>query len=450
MGKSSFFIALFGLWLGARVNGLTEINRYSYGEQEEFLSEWNQLGNEDWFDLKLWKETEVSKRLNPNWRENTYLLAHKQIIGRILYCEGECKSYRGGGFAFLKKDSLVREGDDLLTSEKSFLWIQLVDGSILQFFPMASMSFREFNFTKEKFFFFLRLNYGPIFYLNRNQNLWPESNLMPTDQMIAWPQGRFSKWLGEYEKKFRLEQILKTSKESLKKVSIINDLIKKNKNWMVHRPTQTLFVTPHGHILGEEMKIMVFSDPSAETTFKFIEWPLGTKSEVDAKFYYRGYLSHDVSRLRENIYYQTADNGRSLEEKAVLHKEFWPMEFLLRRPYALLYLRELGLRKYSRDFFTKDPSEVLLREQKQVHLWKENMQRLHLKYLLEYTRRIETSQMSIAKNYFSHLEEEDLKKFRWSKSTYHDLWLRYLKLLENFSDVSLPAVKQDISPVFNK
>src|SRR5690606_18734125 len=114
-----YFTTLFNI-----LNCAAEWN--SDGNQSHI--DWNDLRDETWTDLNLWKVNLQKTKDDPQWRMKKKKVEYSKTVGKIIACFGDCRIYRGQGFSQALYRSSIREGDEIKTMGESYLWLFLLDG----------------------------------------------------------------------------------------------------------------------------------------------------------------------------------------------------------------------------------------------------------------------------------------------------------------------------------
>ena len=91
-------------------------------------------------------------------------------VGRIVACHGICYCYRDNGRHQLSQGSIIREGDELVTSEKSALWVLTIDQALLRMYPKSTLSLLTIQKINDGFFSVLRLGAGAVYMKNLHQS----------------------------------------------------------------------------------------------------------------------------------------------------------------------------------------------------------------------------------------------------------------------------------------
>ena len=121
--------------------------------------DWQKLDSEDFLNYVLWKRKLEEKGEYDPIIDKRY----KEILGKVLACVGKCYLSRGRGRSQLNFLSTLREGDEVQTGLDSYLWIYLMDGSLVRMAPRSAISLKEINISKDDIFVHVKLNRG-LFY----------------------------------------------------------------------------------------------------------------------------------------------------------------------------------------------------------------------------------------------------------------------------------------------
>ena len=108
---------------------VVEKDQKVYKGQNRSLIKWDEINVDEWLNLKAWAKDRIIKDKSPDWIINKKDLTHIETMGRIMDCIGECRIYRGRGFAKGQHLSGIKEGDEVNTLEDSYVWIFLFDGT---------------------------------------------------------------------------------------------------------------------------------------------------------------------------------------------------------------------------------------------------------------------------------------------------------------------------------
>ena len=335
-------------------------------------------------------------------------------VGYVIDCVGECRLYRGLGFSKVGHLSTVREGDELLTSPGSYLWLYLLDGTMMRMSPNGSVTLKEINIGIKENFLYARLNAGNILWWSRQSNTFKANDFKETDTLFL-P-------LSLYEAKGRslkakldeddLFAFLETLDDHAQKFDRLNSLIRES-NEVFSKPTLSFLVFPNGSVVGKNIvaEFVVLTGNKSYFKQRTTE-QIGLAGEVDQpelNFYYRGFNKKDNYFVEPGRWYEVGAKGRTVLS-AENPSRFAIGEFLTRNIPTILIARELMFQKYS-SFFHKRYSGKSLARRFGYRLWGSSEKagddlELRIKFLTEYTRRIETTNLLVAEQFKKKLEKE--------------------------------------------
>ena len=113
-------------------------------------------------DIRRWINERDMRDLEPGWKVRQRLAAQPERVGKVISCIGDCQIYRGLFPNRARWLSRVEEGDEIHTGVNSYVWLSLIDGTLVRIAPESSVSFLEVNITPDEVFFQARLNQGYV------------------------------------------------------------------------------------------------------------------------------------------------------------------------------------------------------------------------------------------------------------------------------------------------
>lgn len=390
--------------------------------EKSSLIRWGDVEHDDFLDFRQWKVDLKVKETEPRWRRNLQERRLREKVGYVIECVGECRSFRGVGYARVDYLSTLREGDELQTMPNSYLWIYLMDGTMVRLAPNSTITLKEMNIGKKENFVFLRLNAGNILVWSRSGKKFKPQNFKETDP-IFYPLSMLDANPDT--------QILKVDEEDLfaylekgidynRKYSRLNELIEKNGR--PEKKTLYFLVMPNGTIFGENLVAEFIVLTGNKSYFKLRdEEQIGlaeVESRVEPTLYYRGFKNDQTSKVDFSQWYEIGAKGR---ESRVYDepKRFAIGEFLTKNIPTILVAREIFYKNYSA-FTQQSLSEENLATNYGYRLWepyeKEDSDlNLRVQFLVEYTRRAETTNLLAAEQFKKRIERRGEK---WSFSIY--------------------------------
>lgn len=413
--------------------------QFNFKGVKKSLIEWDRLKPDNWLSLDHWKKSRIRKDQEPEWKLNLTERNLKELVGRFLDCIGDCRIYRGEGFSTSQYNSSVRELDEIITQADSYAWIAMMDGTLVRVSPNTSLSFKEINIGVKENFVHLRINSGNILVLNRESFLYKERNLRETDKIflpLSYNQAN------QEEVKITLDEsdlsnFITEDTKILKHYKKLNEKITSNNEFVRNKPTYTFVVMPNGTLYGKNMQaefVVLLGGESyvKRRTYEEQKFVLAEDSqESPVEFFYRGFENKNRFTLEAGVWYQVAAKGREITP----HEEpikFQIGEYLTSNIPSLLLARELLLEKYSEFLFSENPSRKDLAENAGYRLWGKIDEpgedlNLRLKFLFEYTRRIETTNLVVAQQFRRKASERG----ELTKSMVYDQSF-YRKALEDY------------------
>lgn len=381
------------------------------------LIRWGEINTDTWNSLDHWKKSRVRKDQEPEWKLNLIERNLRELVGHFLNCIGDCRIYRGEGFSTSQYKSRVRELDEIITLPNSYAWIAMMDGTLVRLSPNTSVSFKEINIGKKENFIHIRINSGNLLVLNRESMKLKPNNLRETDKIFlplglneANPEERKVK-LNEDD----LSNFIDEDKTMLNHFNRLNDKIETNNDLVNEKVTHTFIVMPNGTFYGKQIQaefVVLLGGDSFLKQRSYqeqnYEIPEG-KSEGSSTFYFRGFENRETFTLEPGNWYRVGVKGRSI----VPHDNpnmFYIGEYLTKNIPTIYLAREIFLSEKSDFIFAEDIDRKDLAESGGYRLWgtidKDGDDLfMRLKFLKEYTRRIETTNLVVATQFKRRIEE---------------------------------------------
>jgi len=379
---------------------------------------WEEINPDHFLDYANWKRERSIKDQNPGWRRNQRDFAFHEIVGRVLACSGLCRIFRGEGFANARFRSSLREGDEIETLKDSFLWVYLIDGSMVRIGPETSLTLNEVNISSKEIFFHARLNSGQVIWMGRDRQRLVAENGRETDGLFQ-PLPLFAVNPKETPaiRKEDLEKSLYKSllddSKTVKQYQRLNSWIVKNNKYRKNISSKTFLVFPNGSLSGDDLFVEVIALLGDKAYIKAIDPNHFVKNvkERETTFYYRGHENTASEKLEPGKWFEADPKGRTLSQVEDFEK--LPMlgfgEFLISRIPTLLLAREYLMDMYSKPILSKRLTEDHL-GRFNYRLWdrpdlkeKNEMDR-RFSFLLEYTRREETTGLLTGEKFRAKME----------------------------------------------
>jgi len=380
--------------------------------QKRSLIEWKGIDADKWMSYDNWTKEVKLKSQSPEWERVVKERRNKEIVGRVLACFGNCLVYRGAAQFRAQFRSAILEGDEVHSIGDSYVWVSLLDGTLVRISPTSSVTFKELNIGPEENFIHARVNLGNVLWLSRSSQLYKENNFRETDTIFL-PLTYFEANAQRDVKKIsedNLFEFLEESQENLNQIKRLNELVKVNNKWINNKKTYSFIVMPNGTISGYDImaEFVVLLGSHGYLKKRSLK-SLGIESDEtsETKFFFRGLANKEEQNLDEDIWYRVGKKGRVIEQEerpGLLNMG----EFPTKRISTILVGRELLLQRYSKFLFGKLNSEFLALEHG-YRLWgalseEKSDLRLRLNFLQEYTRRIETTNLLTSERFRRKVE----------------------------------------------
>jgi hypothetical protein len=355
-----------------------------FKDEKQSQIEWERLNVKEWFSFESWLKEQRLKVADPNWSDDQKELARQEIMGRVISCVGDCRVYRGEGFNRARHLSVLRELDDLQTFADSYLWVALVDGTLLRIGPKSSVSLKELNVLEDRFFLHVRANHGQIFLKNRSTATLPLSSLQETDVL------------------FLPLRLYEANPEVFEKIT--ENQVQRYNQWMldnlalgIQKTTYTYIVFPNGTLQGENLETSLFTSLGGEGHFKITAQNQTSENSAILKsgaLTLRGFKQTQAPDIFFDQWYTIDPAGRELaktSESTETYRNLSLMELTYRRFPTILLANEMFIKKYSLSLFQKNLDFLSLGEDAGYRLWSLEEFQQRLNFLDSYTVKAETA-----------------------------------------------------------
>jgi hypothetical protein len=417
-----------------------------YLDQNRSLIDWANQDQEEWLSFKRFEARQKLKDAKPEWEKILLEKNRAETVGRVIDCIGNCRNYKGLGFNNTRFRSVLREGDEFTTVGNSYAWIYLFDGTIVRVSPDSSITFKEINISQDEFFIHARVNFGNIVWLSREKQLLLEHNDRETDTYFL-PISLFDANRIQQDKSAReddLISLLDESKDNLNHLKKLNAMVEKNNKIMDKRRTLALIVAPNGSVSGYDLMLefVVLVGGNSyikKRTREFQGYPKETPNP-NVTFYFRGFENQATLKLPDQEWMEIERNGRSIEPY-IKPEQFGFGELLSKRVTTIMIAREKFFKNYTEPLIlAKRPLDLArdfgYRTWSAINFEQETGLRSDMfkryQFLLEYTRRLETSNILNTNKLTRKLTErgDKLKISNYSSRFYRTALATYLNNLE--------------------
>lgn len=391
---------------------------FYFNREKSSLIHWEEVQAESWTNLQQWIAQRDLRDAVADWEMKVRATLNHELMGRVLSCIGECRIYRGKGFAKAGYRSSIREGDDLSTGDHGHAWVFLLDGTMVRLSPKTTVSFKEINIGRKENFLHARINEGHVAWLSRQHFMLKPQSEHETDVLFLplklWEANREQKLNSWSEDNF--SSILSADKEMINQYNSLNQMIIKNNIWMLGRPTYSFLVMPNGTVFGRNLNMEIYYNLNQAAYIKnrsndnYYHSPGGSLPNQDkAEFYYRGHQNTAKADLENGQWYEVASKGREITAYTPQDASFELGELLGKRIPTIFTAREMLLEKYSKALFLSEYNEENLARFHGYKLWgpltreapdkpRSDLE-LRLAFLKEFTRRLETSNLLSQEKY---------------------------------------------------
>lgn len=364
--------------------------------QPNSLVPWSEIEPEEFLSIKTWLIERNVKDKTPEWKIRLRQDSHLELIGKILQCKGECEVFRGLESVKGQYLSRILEGDEIRTGKDSLAWIYLMDGSLVRLAPETSLTLNEINLSPRSVFLEGRLNSGHVFWSPRTSEEM-EIDYAPETDALALPlmvrdanQEQFERNI--YQKQNdpeRRKEVISLDDNAVKNQFLrLNSMRKMNENKDIP-PTKFLLVAPNVSILASKVSFDLVHLTNSKSFFK----KRATKEGELFEIMLRGYTESTKIPLLDTSWNLVENHGRfhSLVSEAPGTLEI--LELLTKRIKTVELAREMWFQEFSLPVLKALNNKRTLAEEFGYWAWGEEIQKRE-DYLVEYTRRIETTNLN--------------------------------------------------------
>jgi hypothetical protein len=373
------------------------------------IIDWPDLEERDYLSWDLWLDERLKKDKNPNDAKDKRDLQLKERMGFVLACVGSCDIYRGLKHSQARHLSSLREGDDIETGKDSYLWVFLLDGTLVRLAPESSVSLNEFNLSPSSLFYYVRVNIGNVLWWNRHGVNFKPHNRRETDTLFL-PSPLLEANFQEKEIKVTKDNFLQKSKKDLRKYYRLNSFIKKNEN-IVNKKTFSFIVLPNATVMGSDFVAdFVVLKYGKSYIKRRSSKTLNYMTQEDSSYlnaFYRGFKNRGSLRLMTDFWYEVNEDGKKIEKVEDDHFLSIGM-FPTKSVPTILTTRELMFSKYSSFLYSKISRKSLSRKHG-YRLWTDEEVKQRTSFLTEYTRRVETTNLNVVAKKRESLEDNGIK-----------------------------------------
>lgn len=402
--------------------------------QKHSLISWDSQKPEDFLSIDKWLLDRQVKDETPEWKIRLRHNRHSEIVGKILQCRGTCEVYRGVMKARVHHLSQIREGDELVTSADTIAWVYLMDGTLVRVAPSTNLSFLEINWSKDEVLYVARIHQGQVYWHKRDQAL-AEMDLNPETDAISLPLMVREANLGFYERKIfqkqndtqRSEEVLRLEDTAIvAQTTKLNELKAKNNEVLSPRRSKVMLVAPNATVVTFNSSFDFFHFPGGKSYLK----KRSHLESHDMSLELRGYSDNLKKPITDLAWIEIEPNGRSFKPLENVTGEFTITELITKRIKTIELAREIWMEKFTLPIIkaSADPKQFAI--DFGYTFWDEKLEK-RFDFLVEYTRRIETTNLKSMENLLNKVGEagafsqKDISDSHYSASL--NYYLRNLK-----------------------
>lgn len=433
------FTLLYATFLKAQEE---EFESILYKNQNISTIHWDDVREDTWLDLTSWKRELEWREKVGNWKLYYQEIKLVEPVGHLLECIGTCTVHRGvqkEEFSPVFRSKLF-ERDEFETSDSSYAYIYMLDGTMLRLSPNTSISINEFNINPAGSFLYIRVNYGQILSIPRVQQEFTPRKLRETD-IIFYPLSFYQAHLDVMEKgpfsEDKLYNYTLLKKRYEKKYNHLNELIGKNKIEFPTYKSTVLFATANGNFLASNsvLDLIVLENAEAYVRHRTGEGVYYDQSpeQSEALFYSREEKGVTATEsLTTNQWYTIDIETSSLAEYPEGNRKFYMPSLVTKRMPSIFIARELFMQQYSKFLFEKELTKRTLAVDYSFRLWdkwdSDGDSDKRLNFLIAYSRKIEAKNHYEKKKLFKILESREEKAYvgNYDESYYSDALRLYL------------------------
>lgn len=367
---------------------------------------WSTQDPEDFLSINTWLIERKIKDETPDWKIRLRQAEHKELVGKILQCKGTCEVYRGSNKANVQHLSRITEGDEVKTGKNSVAWIYLMDGSLMRLSPETSVSMNEFNLTKNDFFILARLNQGHIFFHPRTSKDLPMEYAPETDS-VSLPvmvreanQQNFERGVFKYQTDSqRVSEVMNLDETAVKnQINVLNSY-KSDNNPSMTLKTRVMIVSPNSSLVAKDVSFDYVYLPGGKAYFK----KRTTEEGEEYSLHLRGYAMTQPFTVNEMNWYEVDQNGRNYSPMTDVPGTLQVLELITKRIKTIELAREIWVKDFTLPIMKSRNDAIALARDFGYTLWGDEMSR-RFDFLVEYTRRIETTNLRSIENLLVKLE----------------------------------------------
>ncbi|MFP5385263.1 MAG: hypothetical protein ACLGHN_04245 [Bacteriovoracia bacterium] len=372
--------------------------------QKYSIIPWSTLDPVEWLSVEKWIIERRIKDKIPDWKVRLRETDHKELAGKVLRCFGKCYVYRGIEKADVQHLSRLKEGDEIITDKNSMAWVFMMDGSLMRISPETSVSIQEINISTKEIFILSRLNQGHVFWHPRFKKELPVEEAPETDTLTLPLMVREAN-LEYFERSIyskqndseRLHEVINLYDQAIQnQFKKLNELIAENSKTEIPS-TRFMLVAPNVTLVSLDDSFDLVYLPGNKSYFK----KRVPRGELTA--FLRGYLTTDGTEIKDVNWHEVEPKGRVVSAVEDVPAPLQILELLTRRIKTVELAREIWVGKFTIPMIKATGKAENLARNYGYKIWGEELHK-RFGFLLEYTRRIETTNLRAIDNLLTKLE----------------------------------------------
>lgn len=370
------------------------------------LIPWSTQDPEEWLSVDKWLLERSLKDKTPDWKLRLRDDRQLEHVGKVLQCRGKCQVFRGSMQASVQHLSRINEGDEFKTDVDSVAWIYLMDGTLVRIGPSTSVSFLEINWSKTEVFHLVRVHQGHLYWHPRDSKEFP-LELSPETDALSLPvlvreanQAQFERELFQKQSDFaRSEETMKLEETAIAaQIKKLNELRTEN-NSSLPPVAKVMLVAPNASLVGKMTSFDFFHYPGGKSHFKKRHALEGHELTL----HLRGYTATETTAIADETWFEVETNGKSYAKVEQVTGALEITELLTRRIKTIELAREFWLEKYTSPVVKSMATPKDLAIKHGYSLWGDELNR-RFDFLVEYTRRMETTNLKSMDNLLKKIE----------------------------------------------
>jgi hypothetical protein len=387
-----------------------DVDSYEYKDQGKSLIKWENLDPVTWLDYNQWLRERDQRDKIPDWKKKLRESTYEEIFAEVISCMNSCSIYRGEYKVPVNYSSRLFEGDEFQTGTDSGAWILLADGTLLRVSAQTSITLNEVNFSLKSSFISMRLNHGHIKTIRREVGLFSTDNLAETDQgfyplKIKEANREFFSRL-EYQQLNHSQRQIYLTKKNLGHFSQFKKLNEylKTDLYLNQRDSELFIVSPNVTIKALNSNIDMFYGVNGLGNFRVQKSIDRFKSSDERESSYfvmkRGYTNKSTENYAFDNWFEVDKEGREIST-VKLDLEFRKLDLLVKRIPTIHISREILLAKKFKFLNLEKLDEKQFAQKFGYRLWTDEEFARRESYLLEYSRRVETTNLASVSKVFA-------------------------------------------------